>query len=161
MISILGIDPGSKVTGWGILAGEGNRIEYIASGEIKLKGKDYFVRLGEIYRGISEVCGRYSPKLLAIEEVFMGKNWRSALKLGQARGVAILSAIHRGLEVLEFAPRQIKMAVAGSGRATKTQVQEMIRILLGLTAPLGEDESDALAVAFCGITKKELPYSLR
>ncbi len=157
MTRILGIDPGSNVTGWGIIELSGNRVLYVASGELRLRERDYFVRLGEIYRGIAEISAEYSPRILAVEEVFMGKNWRSALKLGQARGVAILSALHHRLQILEFAPRQIKQAVTGSGRSTKAQVKEMIRLLLGISKELGDDESDALAAAFCGASWRNFP----
>ncbi len=146
---ILGIDPGSRITGYGIIAAETDRNHHLASGCIRLQDESLPQRLKQIFQSIEGIVQQYEPQELAIERVFMHHNADSALKLGQARGVAICAAVMHGLTVHEYAPRQIKQAVVGGGAAAKFQVQHMVKILLALAQTPPEDASDALAVALC------------
>lgn len=146
---ILGIDPGSRITGYGIIEDSSRGYKYIASGSIHIIA-DYFPdRLKQIFDGIVEVVERYQPEQMAIEQVFMHKNADSALKLGQARGAAICAVQTTGLPVFEYAARQVKQAVVGKGSAEKTQVQHMVRILLNIQGELQIDASDALGISIC------------
>mgnify|MGYP001402877817 CR=1 FL=1 len=147
MRRILGIDPGSRVTGYGIIVSDGIRSRHIASGSIRLGGEEFPVRLGEIYRRVAGLVAEYAPEELAIEQVFVARNPSSALKLGQARGAAICAAVVAGLTVSEYTPRMIKQSVVGIGSADKEQVQHMVRRILGLQEELASDRADALAVA--------------
>lgn len=149
MARILGIDPGSRITGFGVIEAEGGRSRYIASGTIHAEGRAFPLRLRHIFEQVSEVVANYRPDALAIEEVFVHRNVDSALKLGQARGAAICACITRDLEVAEYSPREVKLAVVGTGAASKEQVQFMVRALLSLQGRLALDASDALAVALC------------
>jgi len=146
---ILGIDPGSRVTGYGVIVSDGRHSRYVASGCVRTSGEDFPARLGDIFRGIDEVLHEHRPQQVAVEQVFMAKNAGSALKLGQARGAAIVAAVNHDLPVFEYAPRAVKQALVGNGGAEKEQVQHMIRVLLGLQGRMGLDESDALALALC------------
>lgn len=146
---ILGVDPGSRTTGFGLIGNQLDRIVYIHSGFLKIQGDSLPERLGQIYQQIEAVIATYRPEHLSIEQVFMHRNADSALKLGQARGAAICAAYQAGLEITEYAPREIKQAVVGKGAASKDQVQHMVKYLLGLRAPLQEDEADGLAIAIC------------
>lgn len=147
MRRILGIDPGSRVTGFGIIESNGDRSRHISSGCIRLSGENFPRRLGDIYRHLAEIVAEYQPDEMAIEQVFVSKNPSSALKLGQARGAAICACVVAGIEVFEYTPRMIKQAVVGSGSAAKDQVQHMVKQILSLDEKLAEDQSDALAVA--------------
>ena len=147
MRRILGIDPGSRVTGYGIILSDGIRSRHIVSGCIRLEGSDFPVRLGEIYREVAGLIAEYAPEMLAIEQVFVARNPSSALKLGQARGAAICAAVVAGLPVSEYTPRMIKQSVVGTGSADKEQVQHMVQRILGLQEKLAADQADALAVA--------------
>ncbi|WP_428605649.1 crossover junction endodeoxyribonuclease RuvC [Sedimenticola sp.] len=144
---ILGIDPGSRITGYGIIESDGIKSAHVASGCIRVAQEAFPDRLGEIYRQLTELVAHYQPAEMAIEQVFMAKNAASALKLGQARGAAICACVMAGLPVFEYAPRAIKQAVVGSGSADKDQVQHMIKHILQLHETLTADQSDALAVA--------------
>ncbi len=144
---VLGIDPGSLSTGYGIISHRGDQLAYISSGCIRTLSKDMPMRLKIIYSGISKIITQFHPNFFAIEQVFMAKNPNAVLKLGQARGVAILSAIHHNLNVFEYAAREVKQAVVGTGAAEKSQVQHMIRSLLNLSSSPGSDAADALAIA--------------
>lgn len=148
---IIGIDPGSRITGYGLVEKRGSGIVYIGSGAIKVRAADPMpVRLAAIKRGLDDVLREFQPAAMAIEEVFVSKNPKSALKLGQARGVAILAAAEAGLEVFEYSPREVKASVTGTGSAHKSQVGAMVvRLLRPDHEPACEDETDALAVAFC------------
>jgi len=146
---ILGIDPGSRLTGFGIIEIHRFKAVYVTSGCIRMQSKPMPLRLQEIYTGISQIIEQYQPTVSAIEEVFMYRNAASALKLGQARGVAIVACVQQGLPVHEYAPTQIKKAVVGNGHADKVQVQHMIKVLLSLSNTPQEDAADALAVALC------------
>jgi crossover junction endodeoxyribonuclease RuvC len=146
---ILGIDPGSRITGFGLVDNQPNRIGYIASGHIKVIGDSLPQRLGYIFAAVDEVIKEHHPQQMGIENVFMSRNADSALKLGQARGAAICAAHQAGLEIAEYAPREIKQAIVGTGAATKDQVQQMIKRLLGISQDLQADEADGLAIAVC------------
>jgi len=146
---ILGIDPGSRLTGFGIIEVQQRKSVYITSGCIRMQSKPMPSRLHEIYTGINQIIVQYQPNVSVIEQVFMYRNAASALKLGQARGVAIVACVQHGLPVHEYAPTQIKQAVVGTGRADKVQVQHMVKVLLSLPASPPADAADALATALC------------
>ncbi|MBU5614983.1 crossover junction endodeoxyribonuclease RuvC [Geomonas azotofigens] len=147
---ILGIDPGSRKTGYGLISKQGNRLVHIDNGAIFTQSaKDFPQRLEKIFTGLSAIIAEYQPDVVAVEDVFLAKNAMSALKLGQARGAAIVAAVNVGLPVHEYTAMQVKQAVVGTGRAEKTQVQQMIKALLNLPEIAQEDASDALAVAIC------------
>lgn len=150
MSLIIGIDPGSRKTGFGIISQVGSRQEYVTSGVIRLESFPTFPeRLDNLYTFLMEVIGQWSPQEAAIEQVFMGRSASSALKLGQARGVAMLAATQSKLPISEYAARKIKQAVVGKGGADKVQVQHMVQFLLKLPGLPQEDAADALAVALC------------
>lgn len=151
MYRILGVDPGSSFTGYGVVAGKGNDFSYVASGVIKLpRGTSRYEKLRTIFEGLTATIAEQKPTHFAIEEVFYSKNPRSALVLGEARGVAILAAAMSGLPIHEYSAREVKQAVTGNGAAHKSQVNFMLGKLLGLSPPPeSEDESDALAIALC------------
>ncbi|MDH2999412.1 crossover junction endodeoxyribonuclease RuvC [Chelonobacter oris] len=147
MAIILGIDPGSRVTGYGVIRQNGRKLEYLGSGAIRTVVLDLPTRLKRIYAGVSEIITQFQPQMFAIEQVFMAKNPDSALKLGQARGVAIVCATNFDLPVFEYAARLVKQTVVGSGSADKTQVQHMVTRILNLSAEPQADAADALAIA--------------
>lgn len=149
MALILGVDPGSRKTGFGIINVVGNRHDYVTSGVIRLPDLDLPERLKVIFEGLTEIIEQFCPQQLAIEQVFMAKNAGSALKLGQARGAAIVACMMQGLEAHEYSARQIKQAVVGNGAAQKEQVQHMVKMLLKLPALPQEDAADALGAAIC------------
>lgn len=144
---LLGIDPGSRITGYGVVDVATSTPRYVASGCIRIKSDQLAQKLAQVYAGIGELIGLHRPHEIAIEQVFMSKNADSALKLGQARGTAIVCAANHGLEVFEYAPTQIKQAVTGTGAATKGQVQHMVTAILGLDGVPQADAADALAIA--------------
>jgi len=149
MIRILGIDPGSRVTGYGVIEQDGRELAYVASGCIRTEKQGLAGRLGIIFDGVTEIITQYRPDEMAIERVFMNRNADSALKLGQARGAAICAAVQQSLPVDEYAARAIKQAVVGTGAASKEQVQHMMCVLLGLTRQPPSDAADALGIAIC------------
>ncbi len=149
MSLILGIDPGSRKTGFGIINYVSGRSEYVTSGVIRLPEGELAERLKIIYDSVTELVEQHCPTELAIEQVFMAKSAGSALKLGQARGAAIVACVARDMAVSEYSARQIKQSVVGTGAADKTQVQHMVRVLLKLPAEPAEDAADALAAALC------------
>src|SRR6266567_1297824 len=148
---VLGIDPGSEVTGWGVIEGDGRRYRLLEFGCIKSSASQRFpARLLRISNGIEEVIARHSPDACAIEDGFLATNVKVTLKLGQVRGVAMLAAERAAIAIHEYSPRLVKQTVVGYGNAEKHQVQEMVRILLSLkTPPQPHDAADALAVAIC------------
>lgn len=149
-MKILGIDPGSRAAGYGVVEVAGSRLVFVCCGVIRVDTRNSFPeRLFEIYQGISEVIADQKPDQVAIEEVFMARNPSSALKLGHARGVLMLAALQGRIPLGEYSPRQIKQAVAGYGNADKVQVQHMVKAILSLTATPSHDAADALAVAIC------------
>jgi len=149
MAIILGIDPGSRVTGFGVIRMNGRQVEYVASGCIRVKDAIVSDKLNQIFDCIAEVIQQYKPTEAAIEQVFMAKNADSALKLGQARGAAMVAMAQHALSVAEYSARQIKQSVVGTGGADKVQVQHMVTSLLGLSASPQADAADGLAVAIC------------
>ncbi|MFT5503929.1 MAG: crossover junction endodeoxyribonuclease RuvC [Gammaproteobacteria bacterium] len=146
---ILGIDPGSRITGYGLVDNQPDRIRYVDSGHIKIAGDSLPERLGYIFSAVEEIVDSFKPEQMGIETVFMNRNADSALKLGQARGAAICAGYRGGLEIAEYAPREVKLAIVGTGAASKEQVQHMVIRLLGLKNKLQSDESDGLAIAIC------------
>ncbi|MEJ2533308.1 MAG: crossover junction endodeoxyribonuclease RuvC [Halioglobus sp.] len=149
MSLILGIDPGSRKTGFGIISYTCGRSEYVTSGVIRLPEGALPERLRIIYQSVLELVDLHCPQQLAIEQVFMARSAGSALKLGQARGAAIVACVAREMPVSEYSARQIKQSVVGTGAADKAQVQHMVRVLLKLPAEPQEDAADALAAALC------------
>src|SRR5713101_6819685 len=167
---VLGIDPGSETTGWGVVEGDGDGRSYclVEFGAIRLSSAASFSsRLLKISRGLEEVISKLKPDACAIEEAFYANNPKVTLKLGQVRGVALLAAEAASLEIGEYSPRLVKQTVAGYGNAEKRQVQEMVRVLLSLTTvPEPHDAADALAVAIChfhhaGISQRLLASEAR
>jgi len=157
---VLGIDPGSQRTGFGVLDAVGPRLNYVSSGVIRTTGMDFAARLCEIFRCMQTIVAEYRPEEIAIERVFMNRNADSALKLGQARGAAICGTADSRAQVFEYAPREIKLAVVGSGNAEKSQVQLMMRSLLKLESAVTADAADALAAAVCHALRGRVRASL-
>lgn len=146
---IIGIDPGSRITGFGVIEVDGPRVRFVYAGTIQLADAPMPERLKRIYGCLIDIIDEWHPDEFAIEKVFVQKNVDSALKLGQARGVAICAAAMQGLPVHEYAPNQIKQAVVGRGHAAKEQMQHMVKLLLNLTSAPSRDAADALACAVC------------
>jgi crossover junction endodeoxyribonuclease RuvC len=157
---VLGIDPGSQRTGFGVVDMTGTRLTYVASGVIRTTQAEFAARLCEIFRCMQSVVAQYRPQEIAIEKVFVNRNIDSALKLGQARGAAICGTADSDADVFEYATRQIKQAVVGSGGAEKAQVQLMMRSLLKLDRPIPADAADALAAAVCHALRGRVRTSL-
>ena len=149
MTLILGIDPGSRITGYGVIDSDGYHADYVTSGCIKTGEQDLPQRLSTIYAGVQELLLEFSPDEVAIESVFVHRNADSALKLGQARGAAICAVVNQSLNICEYTPTEIKQSVVGKGNAHKQQVQHMVQVLLKLSASPQSDAADALAVAVC------------
>lgn len=149
-IRIIGIDPGLRRTGWGVIESDGVRLGYVASGRIESDREDDLAyRLREIFEGLSGVIASLGPREAAVEETFVNDNARATLKLGQARGIALLAPALRGLKVAEYPPNLIKKSVTGTGHGDKRQVQAMIGFLLPKAKFESPDEADALAIAIC------------
>lgn len=146
---VMGLDPGSLRTGFGIVDCDGRGESHVASGCITVRGTNLAVRLHQIHRRLLELVEQYRPDEVAIERVFMHRNADSALKLGQARGAALSATFTVRPRVFEYAPREVKLAVVGTGAAQKEQVQLMVKRLLQISGPLTEDAADALAIALC------------
>lgn len=149
LVRVMGIDPGSVVTGYGIIESDGARSFHVTHGHIRVKGETFIERLGHIHLALSEILAEWHPAEVAIEQVFLGNNVMSALKLGQARGAAITAVVARSIGVSEYAPRSVKQVVTGSGAADKLQVQTMVRSLLQVEGKLQADAADGLAIAIC------------
>ena len=154
MALILGVDPGSRLTGYGIINAVGNRLEYVTCGCIRLPDVDHPQRLKQIFDSLCKIIEEYAPQECAIEEVFVGKSVSSALKLGQARGSAMVACLHHDLPVAEYSARKVKQALVGNGSAEKGQVQHMVKVLLGVAGNVQEDAADALAIAICHANTK-------
>lgn len=161
MPRILGIDPGSRITGYGIIETDARAFVYITSGSVRAESGAFPERLKRIYEGIHHIVGQYSPDELSIEQVFMHRNADSALKLGQARGAAICAGLADNLPVYEYSARQVKQAMVGKGSADKQQVQHMVRILLRLQGNIQTDASDALGVALCHAHHRQTEIRLK
>ena len=155
---VLGIDPGTITSGYGIVAEEDHKLFHVASGGISPSAKHPFpTRLKKIYEELEKIIDKYKPSIVVVEDLFVSNNIRSALKLGHARGVAILAAVNAGLPVFEYAPLEVKQAVVGNGKAEKKQVQMMVKALLDLPkVPYPADAADALAAAICHIHSSRL-----
>ena len=146
---ILGVDPGSRMTGVGIIEINGDRISPVYYGAIKAGNGEFTGRLGIIFSELQQLIKEYHPDQAAIETVFVANNAASAIKLGQARGAAVCAAISCEVPVSEYSPRSVKQAIVGKGGADKTQVQHMVGLLLGISGPIQNDAADALAIALC------------
>jgi crossover junction endodeoxyribonuclease RuvC len=160
---VLGIDPGTAITGYGLVKGEGDDLTLVAYGAITTSS-DWPLpkRLRRIYQELTALIEDQQPTAAAVEELFFSKNVRTALSVGQARGVALLAAANAGLPIHEYTPLQVKQAIAGYGRATKDQVQQMVKMLLALdSVPQPDDAADAIAVAICHIHSAKLTAILR
>lgn len=149
MIRILGIDPGTINTGWGLIEVEGSNLRLTESGVFHPKGEDRIEKLVQIYYFTTELIEKHAPKTVAIEDTFFGKNVQSMIKLGEARTAAILASAISKVDVATFAPREIKMAVVGNGNATKEQVAFMVKRILQAPESCSVDQTDAIAVAYC------------
>jgi len=160
-LRILGIDPGSRVTGYGFVGYANSSFTYLASGCIRTPKGALCERLGVIYVSLVDLIQEFSPHEVAIEEVFMARNPQSALKLGQARGAAIAAVATKKLRLSEYAARSVKKAVTGTGAATKEQVQHMVKVILNLSASPAEDAADALAIAICHVNTQGLARVLK
>lgn len=148
-LRILGIDPGSRLTGFGVLDFSGDKASYVASGSIASASGEFSERLKLIFQSVSEIVDEYRPDVVSIESVFVHKNAGSALKLGHARSAAICATFGHAIKIFEYAPREIKLAVVGTGSASKDQVQHMVVALLSLQGAPSPDAADALAAALC------------
>ena len=150
-MTILGVDPGYAILGWGVVEYEASRYHLLGCGAVET-GKDlpWPERLSEVYAGLTEVIEQYRPDVSAVEELFFNSNQKTAIKVGEARGAAVLACANAGLPVYEYTPLQVKQALTGYGRADKHQMQEMVRTILGLAkAPRPDDAADAVAIAIC------------
>lgn len=160
MALILGVDPGSRKTGFGVIRLLGNKASYVTSGVIRVPETSLPERLKVIFDAITQILEQHAPDVVAVEQVFMAKNASSALKLGQARGAAITAAVALNLPVYEYEARKVKQSVVGNGGADKVQVQHMVKTLLRLSGTPQEDAADALAVALCHANTQENLISL-
>jgi len=149
LVRILGIDPGLRITGYGVIDKAGNALRYVASGRVKTPEATLPERLRVILETLRQVIAEHGPAQVAVEKVFVNVNPNSTLQLGQARGAAICAAVSSALPVAEYTALQVKQAVVGAGHADKRQVQHMVKRLLGLEGELGPDAADALACAIC------------
>lgn len=155
---LIGIDPGLRHTGWGVVSMTGNRLQYVADGVVSSSpGRDLAARLVELHDGLGEIVRDFAPDEAAVEETFVNVNPTSTLKLGQARGIALLVPALAGLPVFEYTPNQVKKTVVGVGHAAKEQVQMMVRTLLPGTAFQSADSADALAIAICHAHQRTVP----
>ncbi len=160
-LRILGIDPGSRITGFGVIEVNHGKFSYITSGCIRVEGKSLPQKLKSIFESVTEIITEFSPTEMAVEQVFMRNNVSSALKLGQARGAAICAGVMQTLDVFEYTATQVKLAVVGKGHADKTQVQFMMRALLSLPGLPQEDAADALACALCHSNTRDSVLQMR
>jgi crossover junction endodeoxyribonuclease RuvC len=152
---VLGVDPGSKITGYGLIKKDNNSLTCIDAGTISSSDKAPFYRkIHNIFRSMVEIMERYQPDEMAIEDVFFAKNVKSSLKLGHARGAALIAAVDCDVKIFEYTPLEIKKSVVGYGRATKDQIRAMVKVILNLKKQLGPDSSDALAAAICHLNWK-------
>lgn len=164
-IRILGIDPGSVKTGYGIIDSNGHQSQYVASGYLALPADSLSAKLGEIFSRLCDLIEQYQPGHMAIEQVFLAKNAASALKLGHARGAAMTAGVHTQLDIFEYSAKAVKQSTVGYGAASKAQIQHMVLRLLNTRKVLQEDEADALAVALChahsGLSQSTLQNRIR
>lgn len=161
LVRVLGLDPGSRVTGYGLIEVSVGGPRYLASGSIRAGTGELAGRLRHVFDHVAGLVTAHAPDEVAIERVFMHANPDSALKLGQARGAALCAAVAGGAAVFEYTPREVKLTVTGTGAADKDQVQHMVKALLGVTGRLGADASDALAIALCHAQHRGLALLVR
>lgn len=148
-MKILGLDPGSSVTGYGLVEVDAPRVTFLCGGKIQARGQDFPERLRQIAQGLAEILGREKPDVVVIEDIFTHRNVRASFKIAQVRGALLLVTAQAGVAVAEYSPAEIKKAVVGNGAAAKEQVQFMIKHLLSLEDLPSTDEADALAAALC------------
>ena len=160
-VRVLGLDPGSRITGFGVVDCDGVLTRYVASGAIRTASGEFAGRLQEIYAGVAALVALHRPDEIAIERVFVHANPDSALKLGQARGAALSATFDASRPTGEYSPREVKLAVTGSGAADKTQVARMVKTLLGLQGRLQADAGDALAIALCHAQGRQMRLAIR
>lgn len=147
---VLGVDPGSRVTGFGLVEKTNNAVAYVHSGIIRFQTKtEFYKRIHWIFQSVVELIDQYHPEEMAVEDLFYAKNVKSALKLGHARAAALIAAAQSGIPLYEYTPLEVKKAVVGFGRAEKEQVREMVKVILSIREDPVLDASDALAVAIC------------
>jgi len=158
---ILGVDPGSRITGFGVIDTDGMRSVRVASGSIRVGDAPWPQRLGIIFDQIAQVVAQTRPQSMAVEQLIFARDVGAALKIGQARGAALCAGLKADLAVREYSPKAVKLAVAGTGLAEKTQIQHMVRILLSLTEEPPQDEADALAIALCHAHSMGIPARRR
>lgn len=157
-VRIIGIDPGLRRTGWGVIESDGVRLSYVESGYVASDSEDVLAyRLREIFQGITSVIASFQPREAAVEETFVNNNPRATLKLGQARGMALLAPAMKGLVVAEYPPNLIKKSVVGAGHAEKRQIQLMVKMLMPKATFQNADEADALAIAICHANHRSSP----
>jgi crossover junction endodeoxyribonuclease RuvC len=155
---VLGVDPGSRVTGYGLVEKSGNQITCLHSGTFGTSlDRPFFERIYEIFQSMSEIMNRYRPEEMAIEDLFFHKNLESALKIGHARGAVLIAAVQNNVKIFEYSPLEIKKSVVGYGRATKEQVRSMIQLILKMKTLPALDASDALATAICHLNWMRYP----
>jgi crossover junction endodeoxyribonuclease RuvC len=160
-IRIIGIDPGLRRTGWGVIESDGVRLGYVASGMVASDADDALaVRLADLFRGLTAVLADYGPQEAAVEETFVNENAKATLKLGQARGIAMLAPALKSIKVAEYTPNLIKKTVVGAGHADKKQIQMMVQMLLPKAKFDSADEADALAIAICHANHRSSPQAL-
>jgi crossover junction endodeoxyribonuclease RuvC len=159
---VLGIDPGAAITGWGLVSKEGDQLALVDYGTVRTSSDAPLPqRLQVLYRGLGQVISSHGPSAVAVEKLFFNKNVRTAMTVGQARGVALLAVAEAGLPVHEYTPLEVKQAVCGYGRASKEQIQKLVQMLLGLDSiPQPDDAADAIAIAICHIHSSPLQATL-
>lgn len=156
MLRVLGVDPGTNTTGWGIVEKSGETVTYVKSGHINIDPKLKIPeKLHYLYENLKKVFEQYRPTALAVETAFYSKNVQSTLRLGEARGVIMLLSVERGVKVYEYSPASVKLSITGNGHASKEQIESMVRRLLRLPEIIKGDESDALAIALCHAHSKK------
>jgi len=156
-LTVIGIDPGSQCLGWGVVSDSSGMLSLVDCGTVRPKGETFSARLGALFTAISEILARHRPQEAAVENVFTHKNILSALKLGQARGVAVAACAAHGIPVSDYEPTQVKKTLVGVGRAEKTQVSYMVSHMLGQKQPTWVlDTSDALACAICHLNMRRM-----
>jgi crossover junction endodeoxyribonuclease RuvC len=161
-MKVIGIDPGSTITGYGLVVVDGSTVQHVENGGIHLKKTESLPhRLATIYREVTSLIERFKPDAVAVENIFVAKNVASTMKLSHARGAAIVAAVNAGLPVSEYTPMQVKQALVGYGGASKSQIQQMVRAMLKLPDVAFEDASDALAVAICHCHSHSLNEKIR
>ena len=157
MPRILGIDPGSRNTGFGLIESDGRHSRYLTSGCIRVGDQPWPQRLGVIFAAVEQLVVEHRPELMAVEQLIFARDPKAALKLGQARGAALCAGLRGGVEVHEYGPKSVKLAVVGTGNADKAQVQHMVRVLFKLAETPSEDAADALAIALCHAHSMHIP----